>query len=211
MCIRDRGRGSGVPILHKVAWAESYLHTKWHLDPCSHLTATDMGQKTFGGGGAGSPSKTMRPGPRPTCMPNFMLIRPTVWPQYTNIRDRTDRTDRTDNGLIAQGEPFYKRSPKKIAQHAMSDVRLCCAIMSRDRIRAIKSQVWPCGVGVKLRSGKQVFKVNRMHTFATQWRTRRLDLTVSACPGSRSPIAWLPQRRRPTNEYVKARTARGTT
>jgi len=34
------------------------------------------------------------------------LIRPTVWPQYTNVTDRTGQTDRqtdrhTDNGLIA--------------------------------------------------------------------------------------------------------------
>jgi len=51
----------------------------------------------FEGGGAGSPSNTMW-GPRPTCMPNFILIRPTVWPQYTNFTDRqTDRqTDRAD-------------------------------------------------------------------------------------------------------------------
>jgi len=27
----------------------------------------------------------------PTCMPNFILIRPTVWPQYTNVTDRQDR------------------------------------------------------------------------------------------------------------------------
>jgi len=33
-------------------------------------------------------------------MPSFILIRPIVWPQYTNV------TDRTDNGLIAYGEPF---------------------------------------------------------------------------------------------------------
>ena len=24
-------------------------------------------------------------------MPSFILIRPTVWPQYTNVTDRTDR------------------------------------------------------------------------------------------------------------------------
>jgi len=36
--------GVRVPIYHKVAWAESYLHTKWHLDRFSHLAATDMGQ-----------------------------------------------------------------------------------------------------------------------------------------------------------------------
>ena len=37
-----------VPIQHKVAWAEDYLHTKWHLDPSSHLAATDMGRKLRG-------------------------------------------------------------------------------------------------------------------------------------------------------------------
>jgi len=48
-------------------------------------------------------------------MPSFILIRPTVWPQCTNVTDRQDRTGQTgqtDKGLIAQGEPFYKRSPK---------------------------------------------------------------------------------------------------
>jgi len=29
---------------------------------------------------------------------SFILIRPTVWPQYTNV---TDMTDREDNGPIA--------------------------------------------------------------------------------------------------------------
>jgi len=34
----------------------------------------------------------MWPGPRPTCTPSFVLIRPTVWPQCTNVTDRqTDR------------------------------------------------------------------------------------------------------------------------
>jgi len=51
------------------------------------------------GGGAGSPSNTMWPGPRPTCMPSFILIRPTIWPQCTNVTDRqtgpTEKTDRT--------------------------------------------------------------------------------------------------------------------
>jgi len=46
-------------------------------------------------------------------MPSFMLIHPTVLDTiYTNVTDRTDRqTDRQDNGSVAQGEPFYKRSP----------------------------------------------------------------------------------------------------
>jgi len=60
-----------------------------------------MGRKVGGcwapfRGGAGSPSNTMWPGPRPTSVPSGILIHPTVWPQYTNVTDRTDRqTDRT--------------------------------------------------------------------------------------------------------------------
>ena len=50
------------------------------------------------------------------CTPSVIFIRPTVWPQYTNVRDRTYRQtgqDRqTDNGPIALDEPFYKRSLK---------------------------------------------------------------------------------------------------
>ena len=59
----------------------------------------EMGWKDGGAvvplsGGAGSPSNTMWPGPRPTSMPSFISIHPTVWPQYINVRDRTDRQDR---------------------------------------------------------------------------------------------------------------------
>jgi len=36
--------GSWVLILHNVAWAEAYLHTKWHPNPPSRLTTTDMDQ-----------------------------------------------------------------------------------------------------------------------------------------------------------------------
>jgi len=43
------GEGSWVPILHNVAWAKAYLHTKWHLDPSSRLATIDMGQKLGGG------------------------------------------------------------------------------------------------------------------------------------------------------------------
>ena len=52
--------------------------------------------------GAGSSSNTMWPGPRPTPTPSFMLIDPTVWPQYVDVTDRTDRkTEQTDNDPIA--------------------------------------------------------------------------------------------------------------
>jgi len=45
--------------------------------------------------GAGFPSNTMSPWPRstsiPTHRPSGILIHPTVWPQYTNVTDRTDK------------------------------------------------------------------------------------------------------------------------
>jgi len=81
------------PHLTQVAWAEAYLHTKWHLNPSNHnrYGPKNGGLCPFVGGGAGSPCNTRWPGPRPTCMPSFILIHQTVWPQYTNITDRTDR------------------------------------------------------------------------------------------------------------------------
>jgi len=56
----------------------------------------ELGLRPFGGGGAGSPSDTMWPGPWPTSMPGFTLIHPAVWPQYTNVTDRQTGQDRTD-------------------------------------------------------------------------------------------------------------------
>jgi len=76
----------------------AYLPTKWHLDPLSRLATTNMGRKVgavpLWGGGAGSPSNTMWPGPRPTSMPSFILIHRTVWPQFTNVTGRQDRENR---------------------------------------------------------------------------------------------------------------------
>jgi len=71
----------------------------------------------FWGGGAGSPSNTVWPGPRPTCMPSFILIRPTVWPQYTNVSDRQTadrehRANRFTNGRrkTAESSPLTMHS-----------------------------------------------------------------------------------------------------
>jgi len=70
-------------------------------------------------GGAGPPSNTMWPGPRPTCVRSDILIHPTVWPQYTNVTD-----NRTDNGPIVQGEtitcngrPIYGVPVTKCCRH----------------------------------------------------------------------------------------------
>jgi len=40
--------GSWVHIEHNVAYAEAYLRTKWHLDPCSRLATIDVGRKLCG-------------------------------------------------------------------------------------------------------------------------------------------------------------------
>jgi len=72
----------------------------WHLDPSSHLATTDIGRKlgapsAFGEGELGPHLMQCGwPGSRLNCVPSFILIHPTVWPQYTNVTDRTDTTDR---------------------------------------------------------------------------------------------------------------------
>ena len=71
-----------------MAWADAYLHAKFHLDQSNHLATTDIGQiggavRPFLEGGAGSPSNIMSPGPRPTSVPSGILIHPAVWPQQT--------------------------------------------------------------------------------------------------------------------------------
>ena len=61
---------------------------------------------------------------------NYSARSPIVWPRYTNVTDRqtgqqADRTDKqTDNGPIAQGEPFYKRSPKNSVLKIMKKTKL---------------------------------------------------------------------------------------
>ena len=58
---------------------EAYLHTNWHFDRSSRLARTD-GRKLEAVAlwGAGSPSNTMWPTPRPTFVPSGILIHPTV-------------------------------------------------------------------------------------------------------------------------------------
>jgi len=86
-----------------------------------------LGVCPFGGGGVRSPSSnTMWPGLH--CMPSFVLIRPTVWP-YSARTSQTDRqTGQSDNGPIAQGEQFYKRSPKNGSPYPIGPI--VCLSMS---------------------------------------------------------------------------------
>jgi len=73
------------------------------------LATIDMGRKlggllAFSGRGAElGPNLTQCGRSRGlyTSMPSFILVHPTVWPQYTNITDRQHRRDRTDSGPIA--------------------------------------------------------------------------------------------------------------
>jgi len=56
------------------------------------LATIHMGRKLDGCAPFLGDSKITWPGPRPTSVPSFILIHPTVWPQYTNVTDRqTDR------------------------------------------------------------------------------------------------------------------------
>ena len=95
-------------------WYGDDLRTKWHLiQPAIWPQQTwveNWGAVPFWGRGAGSPSNTMWPGPRPTCMPTFILIRQTVWSQYTNVTDKTER--QTGQLPDSIGKAFYKWSPK---------------------------------------------------------------------------------------------------
>jgi len=65
--------------------------------------------------GAGSPSNTVWPGPRPTFIPSGILIHPTVCPQYANVtyrqRDRQDRQrpDMTGRNVLQTVAQKHKR------------------------------------------------------------------------------------------------------
>jgi len=103
-----------------VAWAEAYLHTKWHLDPSSRLATIDMVRKLgalhpFGGRGSSLFGRGELGPHLIQCGHGRGLSACQVssWPiKPFGDSTPTFQTDRTDNGLIAWGEPFYKRSPK---------------------------------------------------------------------------------------------------
>jgi len=94
-------------LIHRAIWPQQVWAETWG-EGCAPLGHWDLG-----------PHLTVWPGPRPACVPSFILILPSVWPQCTNITDRTHR--QTDSGPIPQGEAFYKRSPKN---NSMMEVEL---------------------------------------------------------------------------------------
>jgi len=78
----------------------------------------------FRGGGAGSPPNTMWPGPRPTCKPSFILFRRTVWPQYTNVKDRqTGQTDRQDTQQIDSIARTVSQTVAKNAKNKLQAIK----------------------------------------------------------------------------------------
>jgi len=65
------------------------------------------GSAAFLGRGAGCPSNTMCLGPRPTCMPSFILIHSGIWPQCTNVADRTgQRSDSIGRTVLQTVRPI---------------------------------------------------------------------------------------------------------
>jgi len=71
----------------------------------------------------GPPSNTVCPGTRPTGEPSFILIRPTVWPQYTNVTDKTGETDRqTDRQL---SDSVGRTVLQTVAQKRLHDLCSC--------------------------------------------------------------------------------------
>ena len=101
------GEGALPPFGEGRAWSASNTKSpglRHSCIPSGILIMQPFGRNRYGPkiawglcpfGGAGSPSNTMWPGPRPTCVPSFILIRPTVWPQCTNVTDRTGQTGQT--------------------------------------------------------------------------------------------------------------------
>ena len=108
-----------INIVNELPVFENYERSKTSsavAEMGDHLATVEIGRKVWGccaafRRGAGSPSNTMSPGPRPTSVPSI-LIHPSVWPPTIHQRYTQDRqTDRQRSGSI--GQPFYKRSPKK--------------------------------------------------------------------------------------------------
>jgi len=62
-----------------------YQVASWSIQPFGHhRDGRKMGRLcSLLGRGAGSPSSTMWPGPRPTSTPSGIVIHPAVWPQLT--------------------------------------------------------------------------------------------------------------------------------
>ena len=81
--LTQRRLGQGLPPYQVVSWSiQPFGYNRY---------GRQLGVCPFWGRGAGSPSNIMWPEPKPTSIPSGILIHATIWPQYTNVTDRTDR------------------------------------------------------------------------------------------------------------------------
>ena len=100
-----------------------YQIASWSIQPFGH---NRQGRKLgavvpLWGGGAGSPSNTMSPGPTPISLPSGILIHPAVWPQQTwaenwgavPFGEGEQGPHLTQCGL-GQGLPPYRMAPWSI-------------------------------------------------------------------------------------------------
>jgi len=69
-------------LLKRCQFLQAYLRTKWYPDASRHGPKIGGCAPLFEAG-AGSPSNTKSPGPRPTFIPSGILIHPAVWSQLT--------------------------------------------------------------------------------------------------------------------------------
>jgi len=80
-CVRWGVWGPTHPMERGTAASHFWITVLWHISrPSQQLLSSCLAAR------------------RPTCMPSFILIRPTVWPQYTNVTDRTGQTDNSSIG-----------------------------------------------------------------------------------------------------------------
>ena len=132
--------GSRVPIKHNVAWAEAYLHTKWHLDASSRLATIERAEN-WG------------------IWPFLGRVPPFGGQRLATIHQRYgqsghDRHTGEEDSLIAYSEPFHKRSPKNGLPYAvgpLSVLSVCkvgvlwpnCWMGQDETWRAGRPQPWP--------------------------------------------------------------------
>jgi len=112
-----------------------------------------LGVCLFSGGGPGSPSNALWPGPRPTCEPSFIWIRPTVLASVRTLQTGQERTGQnrtgqdstdsrqTDNGPLGYGEPFYKWSPAQKG-FAVCYLTVVCPVLSVCNVGELRPNCW---------------------------------------------------------------------
>jgi len=126
------------------------------------------------GRGDGSPSNTMWPGPRPTGVPSFILIRSTVWPLCTNVTDRTDRQDRQRTDSI--GRTVLQTVAQKPA--CFTHIGLMCSQCLSDQASKQASIAYK---GYNIFTNSQLFVRNEEHRtpFEVQVYCDRVPLQIS--------------------------------